>query len=611
MTSTYAERIALPCLLCLALAACGDAGTVVRPEGAAAPAQTPDEFVERINEELREIGDEVETANWVRATYITKDTGELAARASERYAEFHSKAVQRAQRHAGEDMAPETARAIKLLTLGTVEPAPDDPEKRRRLAAVTTGMAGAYGEGKYCPEDAAECLALGDLEDIMASSHDYDANLAAWTGWRTVSPPMRDDYETFVEITNEGARELGFEDLGDMWKSGYDMSPAEFEEEAARLWSQVEPLYEELHCYVRRELAEHYGEDKVALDEPIPAHLLGNMWAQQWGNVYELVEPYPGVASLDVDAALVEQQWSPVRMVETAEDFFVSLGLPELPETFYERSMLTKPRDREVVCHASAWAMDWGEDPRIKMCIKPTYDELATIYHELGHIYYYLAYKHQPPIFHGGAHDGFHEGIGDTVVLSLTPAFLNGLGLVEAPPDSEEAVINTQMKMALDKIAFLPFGKLIDEWRWRVFSGEIAPENYNSGWWELRTRYQGIAPPVPRSEEDFDPGAKYHIPANTPYTRYFLAHILQFQFQRALCEAAGHEGPLHECSIYGSAEAGEKLEAMLAAGSSEPWQDTLEKLTGTREMDASAISEYFAPLMAWLEARNEGTTCGW
>ena len=577
----------------------------------AAPRESADQFVERINRELKELSTELGAAAWVRATYINHDTAILNSLASQRYAAWHSKSVAESLKYSGMDLAPPTRRALDLLRLGTSEPAPDDPAKREELAQITTALAGMYGEGKYCPDDGRECLTLTDLEKIMAESRDYDENLDAWVGWRSVSPPMRDKYRRFAELANEGAAELGFSDLGEMWRSGYDMSPAEFEQETLRLWNQVKPLYDALHCHVRAELAEHYGDDKVPTGRPIPAHLLGNMWAQEWANLYDLLEPYEGVAELDIDKALAEQDYTPQQMVRSAEQFYVSLGLPELPQTFWERSLFTKPADREVICHASAWGLDGGKDLRIKMCINGTYEDLRTIYHELGHNFYQRAYSGQPPLFQGGAHSGFHEAIGDTVTLSMTPDYLQQVGLVSSSTQSDEAVINRQMLQALDSIAFLPFGKLIDEWRWGVFSGQIKPEDYNKAWWELRTRYQGIAPAVERTEEHFDPGAKYHIPGNTSYTRYFLARILQFQFQRALCETAGFEGPLHECSVYGSKAAGEKLEAMLAAGASEPWQDTLYKLTGTREMDATAIIDYFQPLMSWLEERNQGRSCGW
>jgi peptidyl-dipeptidase A len=573
--------------------------------------ESAEAFVERINNELEEMSTELGAAAWVRATYITHDTAILDSLATQRYAAWHSQSVADSLAYADMNLAPRTARALHLLKLGTSEPAPDDPAKRKELAEITTRLAGMYGEGKYCPDDGSSCLTLQDLEEIMATSRDYDENLDAWVGWRSVSPPMRDDYRRFAELANEGAAELGFADLGEMWRSGYDMSPAEFEQESLRLWEQVEPLYEALHCHVRAKLAEHYGEDRVPQDQPIPAHLLGNMWAQEWGNVYDLLEPFSGVAELDIDKALVEQDYTPEQMVRSAEQFYVSLGLPELPQTFWQRSLFTKPADREVICHASAWGLEGGKDLRIKMCIDQTYEDLRTIYHELGHNFYQRAYSDQPPVFRGGAHSGFHEAIGDTVLLSMTPDYLQDVGLVSAATVSDEAVINRQMLLALDSIAFLPFGKLIDEWRWGVFSGQIGPEDYNKAWWDLRTRYQGIAPPVERTEEHFDPGAKYHIPGNTSYTRYFLARILQFQFQRALCEAAGFEGPLHECSVFGSKEAGEKLQAMLAAGAGEPWQDTLAKLTGTREMDATAIIDYFQPLMSWLEQQNSGRSCGW
>jgi len=573
--------------------------------------ETADEFVARINVELDELTREVQAASWVRNTYITVDTALLNSLATERYTEWQSRAVADSLKYEGTELSPETARALMLLKFGTEAPAPSNEAKRRELSDVTTDMTGMYGAGKYCPDDGRACMNLSELTEIMAQSRDYDALLDAWTGWRTISPPMREKYQRFVALANEGSQELGFQELGDLWKSAYDMSAVEFEQESTRLWEQVKPLYDELHCHVRAGLNRQYGEDRVPLGQPIPAHLLGNMWAQSWDFLYDLFEPYPGVADFNVDRALAEQKYTPLRMVESAENFYVSTGLPELPDTFWERSQFSKPADREVVCHAFASGMDGGNDVRIKMCIKRTYEELRVIYHELGHNYYQAAYKNQPPIFQNGAHSGFHEAIGDTVTLSMTPAYLEEVGLISAAEDSDQAVVNRQMQQALATIASLPWTKLVDEWRWDVFSGEIAPENYNKAWWDLRTKYQGVAAPISRSEEDFDPGAKFHVPANYSYTRYFLARVLQFQFHRALCDAAGHDGPLHACSIYGSREAGAKFNSMLEAGQSQPWQVTLEKLTGTREMDATAIIDYFAPLMAWLKTQNEGRSCGW
>lgn len=572
--------------------------------------ETAKEFVDRIQKESIELSKEVGAAYWVRSTYINKDTAILATKAGEKSLAFEAAVVEQAKKYKDAKTDPITARAIELMLRGSAAPAPTDPKLQSELAQVLTDMEGQYGSGKYCNE-AGECRELQELEAVLAKSRDYDELVDVWQGWRTVSPAYRDTYQRFVEIANQGAKDSGFEDLADAWKSNYDMSSEQFTDVASDLWQQVKPFYSELQCHVRAKLSEEYGEDKVPLDQPIPAHLLGNMWSQTWDSLYPMMEPHPGVASLDVTSALQEQGYTEEKMVRTSEGFFTSLGLPDLPDSFYQNSLIKKPKDRSVVCHASAWDLGNGTDPRIKQCVEITEEHLSTLHHELGHIYYYLMYKDQKPVFKGGAHDGFHEAIGDTIVLSMTPGYLKEKGLIDEVVDSPEATLNKQMKLALEKIAFLPFGKMIDEWRWKVFSGEIAPEDYNKGWWGLRTEYQGIRPPVERTEDHFDAGAKYHIPGNTPYTRYFLSFIMQFQFHKALCETAGIEGPLHECSIYGNEKAGKALGDMLTLGLSKPWPDAMEALTGQRKMDASAIIDYFAPLNSWLKEQNKDRQCGW
>ncbi len=574
------------------------------------------QFIEEVNTDLVGINREGSAAGFTQATYITADTQYLNARATERNMEFFSRKAGEAKAYDGEKLDPKVERSLRLIKLGVSAPAPSDPVKRAELAGISTSLEAMYGEGKYCPDgkDAKGegCKNLDELGEIIATSRNFDALTEAWAGWHSIARPMRPKYQRFVELANEGARELGFDDVGVLWRSRYDMDADAFQKEATRLYEQVKPLYEGLHCYARKRLAQRYGKDKVPEGKPIPAQLFGNMWAQQWNRIYDdLLKPYPAASIESADRQLQAQKWDAVKITKSAENFYTSIGFPALPQTFWERSMLTRPRDREVVCHASAWDMDDKDDVRIKMCIRPLEEDLFTVYHELGHVYYYIWYKDQPQLFQDGAHDGFHEAIGDAVNLSVTPAYLRKLGLVGDVIPSKEAVINQQMKMALEKIAFLPFGKLIDEWRWGVFSGKIKPADYNKAWWELREKYQGIVPPVARSEEDFDPGAKYHIPGNTPYTRYFLSFILQFQLHKALCDASGHKGPLNECSIFGSTEAGRRYGEMLALGASQPWPDTLQKLTGTREMDASAIIDYFKPLEGWLEEQNKDQKCGW
>lgn len=601
-------RAAAALLLLLTVPACTE--RPAEDPAALPPAETAEAFVARINAELADRRRELEAAAWVQMTYITEDTTLLLSKARERHAAWHRNAVRQARRYDGQALAPNTRRALDLLKLGTSLPAPDDPDKRRQLTQIVTEMTGMYGRGKHCRSES-DCLSGPELEALMQTSRDYDELLDAWQGWRTIARPMRDMYARYVELTNEGARELGYADLGEMWRARYDMRPEALEAEASRLWEQVKPLYEQLHCHVRARLGEFYGTDRVPPDQPIPAHLLGNMWAQSWDFLYDIVAPYPGAADFDVDATLRAKAYSPEALTRSAEDFYVSLGMHRLPETFWERSMFTKPRDREVVCHAQAWGLDGGNDLRIKMCIKQTYDELKVIYHELGHNYYLSAYKGQPPLFQASAHPGFHEAIGDTVTLSMTPDYLAEVGLIESADENLEADINRQMQMALREIALLPWTKLVDEWRWQVFSGQVTPGEYNRAWWALREQYQGVKPPVERSEADFDPGAKFHIAGNVSYTRYFLARILQFQLQRSLCRIAGAEGELRACSLYGNRDAGERLWALLEQGASQPWQDTLEAFDGTRAMDASALIDYFAPLMRYLQDQNASRRCGW
>jgi peptidyl-dipeptidase A len=580
-----------------------------------ATAETADQFVERLNRELLDISKEVNAAGWTYNTYINQDTELLQAKAGERLQAFLTNAILESKRYDGQQLKPETRRAIDLLKLSATLPAPNDVAKRAELSRLSAKLEGMYGSAKYCPpgvaKDSPQCKDQGQLVNIMANSRKYDELLDAWTGWHNTSREMRDDYARIVQLGNEGASEIGYKDLGVLWRAGYDMPADDFSKVATHLWDQVKPLYNELHCYTRNRLQKTYGADKVQSGKPIPAHLLGNMWAQSWGEIYPLLEPYKGVNDLNVTAALKAQKYDEIRIARQAESFYTSLGFQALPDSFWKRSLLKQPKDRDVQCHASAWQLDGKDDVRIKQCIEPNQEELYTTYHELGHVFYYLSYMNQPFIFQAGAHDGVHEAIGDTINLSMTPAYLHQVGLAGVAKESKEAVINQQMKVALDKIAFLPFGKMIDEWRWRVFSGDIKPADYNKSWWKIREQYQGIAPPIVRGEENFDPGAKYHVAANVPYTRYFLSYIVQFQFHKALCEAAGFKGPLHECSIYGNKEAGKKYQAMLARGASQPWQDTLAELTGTREMDASAIIEYFDPLMSWLKEQNKGQQCGW
>jgi peptidyl-dipeptidase A len=588
-------------------------GQAVAPKKAGPSGPTAAEaarFVGEVESRYLELSVATERANWVQSNFITEDTEALAAEANERRIVGILEMAQKATRFDGVKLPAEVRRKLDLLKLSLVIATPKDRKQAAELTRITAGMEGAYGRGKWCPAGQKECLDLTALSRLMATSREEKALRDAWVGWHGVAPSMKKDFTRYVELANAGARELGFKDTGVLWRSKYDMPPDEFAKEMDRLWEQVRPFYVSLHSYVRWRLRETYGPEVVPEKGPIPAHLLGNMWAQEWGNIYPLVAPKDADPGFDVTERLKAKKADEREMVRYGERFFTSLGFAPLPATFWERSLFTKPRDREVVCHASAWDVDWAEDLRIKMCIEITGEAFSTIHHELGHNFYQRAYKGQPPLFRDSANDGFHEAVGDTLALSITPSYLRKINLLESDPPAGRD-IGLLLNRALDKVAFLPFGLLIDQWRWKVFSGEITPDNYNAAWWSLREKYQGVAAPVARSEADFDPAAKYHVAANVPYARYFLADILQFQFHRGLCRAAGETGPLHLCSIYGNKEAGRRLNAMLEMGQSRPWPDALEALTGERRMDASALTEYFAPLKAWLDQQNAGHPVGW
>jgi peptidyl-dipeptidase A len=593
---------AILCLTSLLAVLSGCAGPTATPEAAR-------KFTGEAERKLLALNIDSGRADWIKSTYITDDTEDIAAQIDERAINAGVEFAKQATRFDGLSLDAPTARKLKLLKLSLTIATPKDPKESEELTRITAGLEGAYGKGKYCPNGPQSCQDLEELSKTMAESRDPKKLLDAWIGWHAIARPMRQDFARYVELANKGAKELGFQDNGAMWRSKYDMPPDDFAKELDRLWDQVRPLYLSLHAYVRTRLRQKYG-DAVPANSPIPAHLLGNMWAQDWDNIYPLVAPQNADPGYDLTALLKKKNTDWKQMVKYGEGFFISLGFSPLPQTFWERSLFLKPVDRDVVCHASAWDIDYATDIRLKMCIQITGEDFLTIHHELGHNFYQRAYDQQPFLFRDSANDGFHEAIGDTIALSVTPDYLVKLGLLDKAPDPSKD-IGLLLHKALEKIAFLPFGLVIDQWRWKVFSGEIPPSKYNETWWQLRQKYQGIAPPLARTEDDFDPGAKYHVAANVPYMRYFLADILQFQFHRALAQTAGCTGALNRCSIYGNKDAGAKLNGMLEMGLSRPWQDALEKIAGAREMDATAIRDYFAPLQKWLDEQNQGKPVGW
>ena len=570
-------------------------------------------FLDEMEEFSAEEGPIASSAYWISSNFITYDSQKVVADYSKRYSLLSVENARRAAEFDDVDVTKDTRRKLNFVKSGFVMPSPLDEGLATEIANLKAELSAMYGSGRHCFEDGT-CYDLEGFEQIIDNSRNPEDLLMAWSGWREIGKPMKEKYLRMVEIGEMGSKDLGFEGLSDLWFSKYDMSSDEFLSDVDRVWEEVKPLYDALHCHVRGELNEFYGDEVVKNDGMIPAHILGNMWAQSWSNIYDLVyEPSSVDASINLTQIIQEENLSEVDMVRVAEDFFVSLGFERLADTFWERSLFVKPRDRDVTCHASAWNLDSEEDLRIKMCIQKNEEDFVTIHHELGHIFYYQAYNHLPSIYESGANDGFHEAVGDLLSLSITPAYLKELGYIneEQYLDAISDPISLLMKQALEGIVVIPWTLILDKWRSQVFSGDVEADQLNNLWWELRESYQGVKAPIARDYDAFDPGAKYHIPGNTPYTRYYLARIMQYQFHESLCNDIGFDGPLHECTIYNNPEAGEKLKSMLALGSSVPWQDAFEELTGVRELSGESIINYYSPLKEWLDEKNEGRQCGW
>ena len=581
--------------------------------------QTPsnqdlEEFLANVESENKKDGPVIYSASWISSNFITYDSQKVIA---DYGTKSTLKSLERSREAAsfdGLDTSKENQRMLNILKSSFVMPPPLDEELASELSEITTSLEAMYGSGEYCFDDE-ECYDLEAFESIIDNSRDPKELLRAWEGWHEIGKPMKPMYMRMVDIGNQGSVDLGYEGLSDLWFSKYDMPAEDFLDDTDRVWSEVKPLYDALHCHVRAKLNEHYGDEVISKTGPLPVHMLGNMWGQSWSNIYDLVyEEKPDSKYIDVTKIINEKSLSEIEMVEYAEDFFISMGFKPLPETFWERSLFVKPRDRSVVCHASAWNLDpANNDLRIKMCIEKNEEDFITIHHELGHIFYYQAYNHIPTVFQAGANDGFHEAFGDLLTLSITPDYLVDIGFI-SEDDAEEAKqdpIGLLMKQALDGVVIVPWALMLDKWRSGVFDGEIDESNLNSSWWSLREEYQGINTSNERSENYFDPGAKYHIPGNTPYTRYYLASIMQYQFHEALCNLIDYDGYLHECSIYGNKEAGDRIISTMAMGQSLPWQDAFENLTGSRQLSGKSIMNYYAPLKEWLDEENKNRTCGW
>ncbi|KAM3960983.1 angiotensin-converting enzyme isoform 1-T1 [Aphomia sociella] len=580
------------------------------------------EYMRKLDEQTSKSLNKKTLAAWQYESNITTYNEEYMLQVSLEIAEEEKESWKETMSYLWHEFEDEDLKRMfrKYSELGT-SALPED--LNQRLLQAVSNMQTIYAKATICDyKDRNKCdlHVEPDVTNIFANSEDPEELKYTWLEWhKAAGAPSRGNFTEYVQMDNEAAKLNGYDSVAEWWLSEYEADDSE--DQFASLWSQIKPLYQQIHAYVRRQLRLKYGEDIVSAKGPIPAHLLGNIWAQTWGNVEKFTRPYPNKPDVDVTSALIAQNYTALKMFKTAEEFFKSLNLTAMPDMFWEKSIIEKPDDgRDLVCHASAWDFYDGEDFRIKQCTTITSEFFATTHHEMGHIQYYLQYKKQPVVYRGGANPGFHEAVGDVIALSVsTPKHLKVMGLLEDGPEDAESNINQLYKMGLDKIVFLPFGYLLDLFRYGVFRGTTTTRDYNCHFWRLRETLQGVEPPAPRSEEDFDAAAKYHVAADVEYMRYYISYIIQFQFHRALCQLAGEYSPgdsdklLSTCDIYRSQPAGEALGKMLQMGSSKPWPDAMEALTGQRNMDASGVLEYFEPLYEWLKTENErtGEYIGW
>lgn len=503
-------------------------------------------------------------------------------------------------------------------SLSVLGPAALPEEKFTELKNIIADMQDVYAKAKVCsfmsslPEPCTLSIEP-ELTKILKESRNYYELKHVWSSWRDeTGKKMKKNFLRYVELSNEAACLNGFSDAGELWREEFESD--NITEELNQLWQTIKPFYEQLHAYVRRKLINVYSEKHIKPDGPIPAHLLGNMWAQSWDNIYDIVAPYPNKKSMDVTNTMKAKNMTVLDMFKMSEEFFTSLGLIKMTPEFWKNSIFEKPADREMVCHASAWDFYNSSDFRIKMCTVIDMENLVTIHHEMGHIEYYLQYKDQPVVFRTGANSGFHEAIGDALALSVsTPEHMKKVGLLKEMSNDTETDINNLLNMALSKLAFVPFGYLIDAWRWHIFDGSIKTSELNTEWWKLRLKYQGLCPPLLRTENDLDAAAKFHVAADVPYIRYFISKVIQFQFHKSLCDEAGHTGPLHKCDIYQNKDAGKLMSDMLKLGSSVSWREAMKVITKGKSdrMDAAAILEYFKPLYDWLKVENKNEKIGW
>ncbi|XP_075996407.1 angiotensin-converting enzyme 2 [Genypterus blacodes] len=576
------------------------------------------EFLKKFDQEASKRMYQYSLASWAYNTNITKENSDNLGAEGQSWSDFYTKMSEESQQFPLSDITDPEIK-LQLISLQDKGAGALTPDKAAHLSKVMSEMSTIYSTATVClMDDHFNCQTLEPgLEDVMANSRDYFERLHVWEGWRReVGKRMRPLYEDYVDLKNEAAKLNDFEDYGAYWRSNYETieedsrykyTQHQLMDDVRAIYKEILPLYKELHAYVRSKLMDVYP-GRIHPQGPLPAHLLGDMWGRFWTNLYALSVPYPHKEDIDVSKTMVAKGWTERQLFKEAEAFFMSVGLYKMNENFWNDSMLEKPDDgRKVVCHPTAWDMGNGEDFRIKMCTKVNMDDFLTVHHEMGHNQYQMAYSNLSYLLRDGANEGFHEAVGEIMSLSAaTPSHLQALGLLPVDFTSDnETEINFLLKQALTIVATLPFTYMLEEWRWQVFDGNITKDEWMQRWWEMKREMVGVVEPVPRDETYCDPPALFHVSGDYSFIRYFTRTIYQFQFQKALCEAANHTDDLFKCDITNSTAAGDKLRKMLELGRSKSWTRALDMISSEVKMDAAPLLEYFEKLQHWLVKENK------
>jgi len=442
-------------------------------------------------------------------------------------------------------------------------------------------------------------VTTNNIDDILKTETNLQKRLDAWEASKEVGKGLKAGLVNLRRLRNETVQALDYPDYFSYQVSDYGLTTSDMMDMMKRLNQELRPLFRELHTYARYELAKKYGVKEIP--DYLPAHWLPNRWGQDWSSMLD-------VEGLNVDSILSTK--SPDWIVKEGEALYKSLGFPALPESFWLKSNLYPyPADSTLKKnnHASAWHLDLDRDVRSLMSVEPNAEWFETSNHELGHIYYYLAYTTPdvPPVLRNGANRAFHEALGSMMgMAAMQKPYLAGRGLI--PADTKTDSIQIMLKEALNFAVFIPFAAgTMSEFEKALYADNLPESEFNNKWWALVKQYQGIVPPNERGDQLCDACTKTHINDDAAqYYDYALSYVILFQLHQHIAEKILHQPPT-ATNYFGNKEIGDFLKKLMSTGATKNWRDVMKEATG-EDMNAKSLVRYFDPLMTWLKKQNSG-----